>query len=180
MFSWSQYIDSLAYSSPLRNGFSVLEHLGALFGDYLLTTILAFIFVLEFWAVSYSWRRTAPYIFIVTFPMYLLRTFVPFMFLVHNFLINIIIFIALKAFEPRLSSLKIILGLLITNLLLVIGTLILFSSIIFDEGTILTLPSLLFFSYIELFPLFVGTIILIVINRKKRQSILRSKNTYCI
>lgn len=180
MFSWSQYINSLAPTSPLRLGFSVFEHIGAFFGDYLLTNILMFIFPLEFWGVSYSWRKTWLYILIVTVFVYTLRTFIPFMLLIHNFFVNLSLFIALKIFKPQLNSLKIILGLVIANLLAFIGSLILFSLNIIGENTVITLPLLLLGTYVELSLLFIGTIILILINHRKRRLTLGNKNAQSV
>ena len=168
MFSWPEYINSLAPTSPLRLGFSVIGHFIVFWGSLFLSNILLFIFPLEFWGISYSWRKAWWYILITTIFIYILRTFIPFMILIHNFLVNLSLFIALKIFEPQLNSIKIILGLVIANFLTFIGSLILFSSNIISKCTVITLPLLLLGTYIEVCLLFIVTIILILMNRKKQ------------
>lgn len=175
MVSWQQYFDSLAISSPLRQGFSLLEHLGDFFGNFIPSTTLIFIFVLEFWNISYSWKKVLKYIFIMSLFAYFMRTFVPFILVIHNFIFNLCAFVALKKIEPRLSSLKIILALLVGNLLVFIGSLILFSLNIVNQSGILTLSSLLLYSSIEITLIFVVTMVLMLINFQKRKVIPKNK-----
>ncbi|MCL6613865.1 MAG: hypothetical protein K6U03_04485 [Firmicutes bacterium] len=177
MFSWQQYIDSLAISSPLRQGFSLLEHLGDFFGNFMPSTALMFIFVLEFWNILYSWKKILKYIFIISVFMHLIRTFVPFVLVIHNFIFNFCTFMALKKIEPRLDPLKIILGLLVGNLLVMIGSLILFSLNIVDQSGNLSLSSILLYSSIELTLIFITTLTLILINSRKRKMKLRNKKS---
>src|SRR5690554_4117904 len=112
-----QYINALAHTSPLRLGFNLWEHFGYFLGNSIPTAIAGFYFTLEFWAVSYRFRNTIPYLLFIALYIYLQRTFVPYDFLFHCLLANLVLAISLKMFEPRLSFLMITIGLFIINFL---------------------------------------------------------------